>query len=467
MVHPRELDIVVYGDHRRVYRPGDKVEGVVFFFPTTQQHIKSLALDFSGRCITKTTRPQYVRPSDGRPPILEGLKRLEAEATLFRFEQNLLVDSTITAKKHSWPFEFTFPSHTRDRYPKWADSSKFPKDVHQLPPSYHVYMDEPGREATITYAVTANVSYGRRQHKSDKATLHELKFFNDSNLRSHFIAPTPMPHVLKEQRWTSPALRPAKHTLKQKLEHVVTQNPNLRTPSISIVPTIYCPPSISPRQDIPLKVSLQHIRRRPAVDPEHIDCIFQSLNVSITTYNRTVCEGGIQDVTEQRRNCVTRRDINTSIPLDDSPFSIVSNLRLDDNAQCIASFATFTASRSYRLVIEMAVKCGPRTFIINSSTPLEILPSPSLSRPAAVAQPRESFEQLPAYEPRPALPSYTESTGSVATLGSLASSDDDSGSEEEDSLDDGVSTPLSPPITPDVDENDRGEWIREDKTAAV
>ncbi|KAF2813187.1 uncharacterized protein BDZ99DRAFT_568429 [Mytilinidion resinicola] len=467
MVHPRELDIVVYGDRHRVYRPGNKVEGVVSFFPTTQQHIKSLTLDFSGRCVTKTTRPQYARPSDGRPPILEGLKRFEAEATLFRFERSLLVDCTVTAKRHSWPFEFTFPSHTRDRYPKWADSSKFPKDVHQLPPSYHIYMDEPGKEASITYGVTANVSYGRWQYKSDKAALHDLKFFNDSNVRPHLIAPTPMPHVLKEQRWTSTALRPAKHTLKQKLEHVVTHNPNLRTPSISIVPTVYCPPSISPQQDIPLKVSIQHIRRRPAVDPERIDCIFKSLTVSITTYNRTVCEGGIQDVTEQRRNCVTRRDINTSIPLDDSPFSLVSNLRLDDNAQCIASFATFTASRSYTLDIEMEAKCGPKTFIINSSTPLEILPSPSLSRPAAVGQPRESFEQLPAYEPRPTLPSYSESTGSTATLGSLASSDDDSGSEEEGGFDDGVSTPLTPPMTPGLDESDRREWVRDGKRAAV
>jgi hypothetical protein len=184
MAHPRELEVVVYGDNNRVYRPGDQVEGMVFFVPTSQQNIKSLTLDFSGICLTKTTRPLYARPRDGRPPQLEGLQRFKGEATLFKFERPLLGECTVAAKKYSWPFKFTFPSHTQDQRPKWADSSRFSKDAHPLPQSFQAYTDVPRGEATITYGITAKLSCGRRQHRSNREALHRLRFYNDSKFRS-------------------------------------------------------------------------------------------------------------------------------------------------------------------------------------------------------------------------------------------------------------------------------------------
>jgi hypothetical protein len=126
------------------------------------------------------------------------------------------------------------------------------------------------------------------------------------------------------------------------------------------------------------------------------------------------------------------------------------------------------------------VECGPKTFLITSSTPLEILPGASLSRHAAVEEPTDDSEQLPAYEPRPKLPTYKDSVGSIAviapwassssapgsgmpnyrdsldsmgTIGIVASSSS-AGSEGEQSFwDSGLtsaSSPFTPPMTPDL-----------------
>lgn len=275
---------------------------------------------------------------------------------------------------------------------------------------------------------------------------------DDSPFRSHVAVPALKPHLLKEQRWRSSVLRPKKHTLRQKVRHVVTQDPTLRTPCIGLIPTMHCPESISPQQDIKVALGLQHVRPNPAVDPKHVDCSLQNLTVSITTYNSTLCEGGIQpDITQDRRKCVTRRNMNTPVPADGTPISLVSTLRLNNDAECIASFSTFTIARSYTLDVEVTLKCGPKTFVINSSTPLEILPGTSPSRPRMLTEePRNGQEQLPAYEPRPVLPSYRDSMASMATLTTVASSSTRrwSGYSTEGDAS-GTTTPLTLPMTPE------------------
>lgn len=185
MAPRRELEVVVYGDSHRVYRPGDKVEGMVFFVPTTQQHVQSLKLEFSGTSITTTTRPQYARSPDGRPPVLVGLKKYEGEARLFKFERILLENQSVNTRKHSWSFQFTFPTYTQDRCPKWAQNTRFSfsKQTHALPPSFQAYTDESGGEATISYRVGAVMSFGRGEHKSNKTTFQTLRFYNDSRSR--------------------------------------------------------------------------------------------------------------------------------------------------------------------------------------------------------------------------------------------------------------------------------------------
>lgn len=268
--------------------------------------------------------------------------------------------------------------------------------------------------------------------------------------RSRDVVPALKSHLLKEQRWRSSVLRPKKHTLKQKLRHVVTQNPSLRTPCIGLLPTVHCPESISPQQDIAVALSLQLIRPNPAVDPKHVDCSLQRLTVSIATYNTTLCRGGIQpDITQDCRKCVNRRNLNTPLPLDGTPFSLVSTLRLNNDAECIASFSTFIIARSYTLDVEVTLKCGPKTFVVNSSTRLEILPGTSPSRPHMVTEePGNGQDQLPAYEPRPVLPSYSDSMSSVATLGTLESSSTRrwSGYSTEGDAS-GTATPLTLPTT--------------------
>lgn len=185
MAPRRELEIVVYGDSHRVYRPGDKVEGMVFLVPTTQQHIKSLKLEFSGTSITTTTRPQYARSPDGRPPVLVGLKKYEGEARLFKFERVLLENHSVTPRKHSWSFQFTFPTYTQDLCPKWAQTPRFSfsKQTHALPASFQAYTNEPGGEATISYGVGAIMSFGWEEHKSNKTAFETLRFYNDSKTR--------------------------------------------------------------------------------------------------------------------------------------------------------------------------------------------------------------------------------------------------------------------------------------------
>ncbi|OCK85945.1 hypothetical protein K432DRAFT_255633, partial [Lepidopterella palustris CBS 459.81] len=452
------VSVVVDGDPRRVYRPGDKVTGKVYFVAEKQEHIKSLKLNFAGVCITTTSRQCYVAGNDGDDSVSSSRRTYKAEAPLFNYEKVLMSGFTVAANKCSWSFEFTFPELTQARHSRWVHGSNYMKDIHQLPPSFHIYTNEPGGEAMIKYYIEAKLT--RAGSKPNKASTHTLLFNNSA--RQSLPEPRLRSHQLAQQTWKSTNLRLEKHTLTQKISHVITRNPELRTPCIRLVPTLHCPETVTPGQRIPLSLSLKQIRRSP-VDPESPRCTLDRLTVTISTYTRAIC-GGLacqpQDIVAKHRTCISRCDINLPITLDDTSVDLTHNFRLDDNAESIPAFKTYTISRSYILTAEICIICHGKHFQISSSTPLGILPRiPDLYH----RDHDELVDPLPLYTPRPPLPEhapeYRDSMATAYTVSTVPSTlySDDRGTDSDGYVWTQAPTPFTPPMTPELEEFTGGQ----------
>ncbi|KAH7080418.1 hypothetical protein BKA63DRAFT_488178 [Paraphoma chrysanthemicola] len=407
------LRVIVDGDSNKVYRKGDKVTGRVILVVEEEQQIESLKVVFAGNCVTKTSRPFHVNGCDNSPSRRE----YEEKIRLFNREQDILPQSTLTPKKYTSTFEFTFPETTEPRYKRLAHGANYLKEPHVLPPTFQLKTNVPGGAAQISYFVQARLTHGAsREVKRCRVVL-----------RYH---PTPHVQLSREAKCTSAVLygqtwKPAKGAKEESQKAVSKVFSKVARPSTNaprIVPSILYPESIAPGQHIPLSLSLRNTR--DAVNEARGECTIDSLAVTISTYSTSMCGHSLtqpEDVVSKHVTCIARANMNKILKFGESA-SLTSNFRLVDDVECVPTFKTYTITRRYVLGISIGMKYHGEHFTIRSNTPLEILPRvPRSTLPPPVDE-DEDFEPLPLYAPREPSKEFAPDYEEIFALSRLTSS---------------------------------------------
>lgn len=396
--------------------------------------IKELKLNFLGLCTTKTTRPFYVTGNDA--DACKSRRDYDEQIQFFNFGQDLVSESTLAARKHSWNFDFKFPDQTEPQFSRWAHGSKYLKDPHPLPPSFQICTSIQGGEATISYSLQAKLVFsGSKATKRVTEMLGYLPSFRDTPLE-----PLLSSRVLYGQIW-----KPRKET-KSKKDKLLRRQSEVP----KIVPTIHVPEKIAPAQHIPLLLSLYN-----ANGGENPECILDSLTVNITTYTTLICGQPLtqpEDVVSKTVTCISKQQMNKPLSFSNST-PLTSNFRLVDDAECVPTFRTYSITRRYTMTVVLGVKCADQRFTIRSTTPLDILPSIPLSelRSRLNQEDENEIDPLPLYQPREPskefAPDYEElysSSPSSSTSLSLALT-----ATRSSSFTSGASTPSTAPTTPE------------------
>lgn len=328
--------------------------GRVVFVAEKQEQVKSLKLNFTGACITKTTRPFYVGENENYA-VSSSRRGYKEKVPLFNLERVLMTGCTAAANKYSWSFEFQFPENTQIRCSRWGHRSHYNRDIHPLPPSFYTYTNEPGGEATIKYSVQVKLIRGGL--KANKRASYTLPFSNPS--RRHLHEPRTTSHILTTQTSSSATTSPSKPTLTQKLSHLFTRNSPAKPPGTHFVPTLHTPSAVAPGEIIPISLSLQpdhhHRPPNPSVPtPATEPCTLTTLTITLSTHTHSTTGRLLshpQDTLTQHNTCVSRHSLATPLPLDhpSSPVPLVRAFRLLDTRACVPSFATYTVARAYTL----------------------------------------------------------------------------------------------------------------------
>ncbi|KAJ4380484.1 hypothetical protein N0V86_003839 [Didymella sp. IMI 355093] len=430
------LRILIDGDSDKVYRRGDRVTGRVAYVAEEQEHIESFKLIFAGSCVTKTTRPS----SDSHAK-----KDYEERIRFFNYEREVVPRSTLSPKKYSWAFEFTFPEMTQQSYKRLTRGAHYLREPHPLPPSFQLKSSMPGGAAQISYFVQARlVLSGLKGTRKVK----QMLLYRPTSRENLPQEPQLITGVLYGQTW-----KPSKGVENRSPVDKVLRRSSNKPPSI--VPTVFYPAKIAPGQHIPLAISVLNTRDR--MNEAQAECTIDSLSVTISTYSTSMCGHTLtqpEDVVSKHVTCIVRTNMQKVLPFNKTR-SLTTNFRLVNDAECVPTFKTYTITRRYTMRLTVVLKFGDQHFTVRHSAPLEILPRPPRSLEAPPAEDEET-EPLPMYSPREPSREFAPDYESIYALSRTSSAAGSlarwtTGAE---SVASGMSTPATEPSTPasEVDE---------------
>jgi hypothetical protein len=409
------MRVLIDGDSDKTYRKGDKVTGRIVLVVEEEEQIKSLKVVFAGNCITKTTRPFHVNGGENSPSRRE----YEEKIRLFNQEKEILPESTLTPKKYTWTFEFTFPESTEPRFKRLSHGSKYLKEPHSLPPTFQLKTNIPGGAAQISYFVQARLTFGEaREIKRCRVILP--------------YHPTPEVPVSREANCTSAVLygqawKPSKDTAQdaQKAVKKVFSKVSRRALGNStprIIPSLLYPETVAPGQHIPISLVLRNTR--DALNEAQGECVIDSLSITISTYSTTMCGQTVtqpEDVVSKHVTCLAKTNMNKSTPFG-TKVSLTSNFRLVNDRECVPTFKTYTITRRYALGISIGLKYGDEHFTVRSNTPLEIIPRIPRDLLPPPLEEGEDIDPLPLYAPREPSKEFAPEYESIFALSRTSSS---------------------------------------------
>jgi hypothetical protein len=385
------MRVIVDGDSSKVYRKGDAVTGRVILVVEEAVKISSLRMVFAGNCVTKTSRPFHVNGGENSPLRRE----FEEKLRLFDQEKQILPESTLSPKKYTWAFEFTFPESTNPCFARITRGANYLKDPHPLPPTFQLKTNVPCGAAQISYFVQARLIFGgSRGLKRCRVVLP--------------YHPTPQTVLPREAKCTSAVLygqswkpRETGDDTSRSVNRVLSKVARrTRTPSTPrIIPSIIYPETVAPGQHIPISLILRNTK--DASNSARTSCTIDSLSITISTYSTSLCGHSIthpEDVVSKHVTCIARTAMNEPIPFN-TQTPLTSNFRLVNDIECVPTFKSYTITRRYMLSVSIGVKFNDEHFVVKSTTPLEIVPRVPRS---AMPMPEESeeVEALPVYTPR-------------------------------------------------------------------
>lgn len=263
------------GNEQHVFAPGETVRGKVYHTITaTQEKIDSIDLIFRGKvqCIIYTSHSTQ----NGR----RHTKHTE-EYFLFHETRSLFRGPfTLQSQTQEWDFDFIFPTEcTYQRGSNhsgvWAADGQGP-----LPPSFRFrnngsLLDSDNR-CFVEYGLKVKINQGSLTRSQEMD--YGLSF-------SPVVTSLPQDPMMAESRfghfaWKNKDLREEEHTIKQKLAHVFTNNPELWTPSISFDVFVHLPRVLASNLQQPIAFSIKYLSRGQT-DPKNPTLKLMSLELGI------------------------------------------------------------------------------------------------------------------------------------------------------------------------------------------
>ncbi|KAF2747287.1 hypothetical protein M011DRAFT_402674 [Sporormia fimetaria CBS 119925] len=432
------LRVDLGGDTSRPYHEGEQVKGRVTLVLEEEEKIVGFNLHFVGTCATKTTRPIYVA---GNEADASHSNRPYAERiALFTREQKLLPACTLAAKKYSWDFVFTFPSHTEAHFSRWSHGTKYCRKPHSLPPTFSLATDSPGGQASVSYMIQAKLSL---ESSSLRLKVSQMLGYLPSAQNTP-LEPRIRPRVLYAQA-LNPGLEEVTVTNRKTVVKSSRKRSNTTTGQ-KIVPTLYAPDKVAPGQDIALLLGLAGMNGGEAVR-----CTLDSLEVKMSTYTSARCGQSFsepEDHVAKHVTCISKKNMNQELSYSTST-ALTTNFRLVDNAECVPTFETYTIARRYEMTVVIGIKCEDELFTIKTTSPLVILPrrTPSDNLPLEEG---EDDEPLPLYQPREPSKEFAPDYDSLYSL-ALSPSACSSVGTRSPSFMSGLSSPITVPTTPETE----------------
>lgn len=375
--------------------PGQTVSGKVTYAVQTQKRIDEVVIILKGKCFT------WIKRSNGNNSTV-----YKEKIVLFRFRETVFRGPyEMQSANFEWPFSFVLPestNHVRGN----PNSALYTDGPQPLPPSVDVQNEGFGShcKAIISYDLKVKVNPDRLLHSEKVSQRLVVVPYSSSPLPQ----PVPTRVIFDTQEWTSKQLRPEQHSFKQKMSHVFSNDPSLKTPTIRFGATAHFPRAASIWQPMPISFSIQHRRMGPT-DPENPVLVLDSVQLELKAYTNLQVSGTFSNHDSSAKSSLgshTIRGQHVLLPLDDQPIQVTDNFRLVDLCRewrLTPSFGTYTINQSYTLKLTAYVR-HPDTghvFKLETKTPFEIRPieNPNAGTTAApVPQIEPSDMPAPTYE---------------------------------------------------------------------
>lgn len=369
------------------FTSGETVSGKLRLEYSKDEPIDVLRLSFSGNVHTLTKKIIETVVSTGpEGGAMQRSSVISSRETvpLFGFNKTFINDHwTLPSEVCEWPFEFVFPELTQpyrpdlfERPDKLSDrvgDLEFPEHPHPLPPSFSVKEGE--YRAAVEYELVARLEF---EGSGSPVEAYLTVAFGRSPDHAA-IEPRVFPHVLEPQWQKHRCFRPRPHTLVQKIMHILTKRPDLRTPCVRFVPTLWIPDVVKMGQTISIVFGIEHIRERP-VDPEELTLVIKALRVKLVY--TTAWVGELETYSHDLAfTLFSNVRMDSVLPLDNDKSILVEGVLIPHKG--LPCFSTYTVRRDSYLNIEAVIRCTKplnahkdNPFEISCKVPVELVGKP-------------------------------------------------------------------------------------------
>ena len=416
------IDIVVdtapqgkYG----TFVPGQDIAGKAIYSPPNQVDVDNVDIIFKGTCYTDIKERHGNGNNGGR-----STRHYRETIVLFRFLSCLFRGpNTLQAGRYEWPFSFTLPDGATYERKSQSLDRQFQVGAQSLPPSFNLNSEIHAHppDATISYRLKVKVNPGRMLHSAER--VYEIPVWPVSPTPLSLPQPTDTP-CQGDGRFKSKDLRPVQHTFKEKLNHVFTSDPSLKTPEINISAVVKAPRSAGISQPLPIEIACTY-RRTGETDPEKPNLNLRDCQVVLKAYVFARSMGNFSDHSNDGKQTVISRTIasgHRQMPIDGSFIPMCEPICLADMSKTghglVPSFKTWTISMTYKLTIRVSISHAESGHVLEfeSKVPFEILPEPSSTPAYAAIQPTQMYnEGDPSALYPPQLPPDAQPSGSNNT----------------------------------------------------
>lgn len=367
---------------QHIHFPGQHVRGVLKYILWKQKNIHTASIVFRGKVET-----EYVEARRGQAGNTHGpRKRAQEIHRLFEYNQQLFTGPfDVPPQTLSWPFDFTIPTHVESRRVNNISAGFIPDGFSQIPPTF-AFSDSTfshNAYAKVRYKLVARVTTGGLSGSDDL----------EIPITISRLAPDPPPaprlfinNIWPSISWASRALRQEDHSLKQKLKHAFSDDPQYRTPCIGFKANVHFPKSISPSQKFRIGFSIVHIQITPN-DPPNPELLLVSMRISSRTRTEVVVAPGGLSVFGDRHAASMNYETDKFVKLEPMHLPLDGSAVTLEQQQCLANwkaegmlawqpdFSTYTIKFSHSIKVYVTI-LHPQTrhqFEMKTEFPLEVL----------------------------------------------------------------------------------------------
>jgi Arrestin (or S-antigen), N-terminal domain len=418
---------IVVSNLQIAYTSGDVVRGEVVLQCNDDVAIGYVDIVFSGRGKTKLIRRngQNRRVYRGRAPLFKTRKVL--------YQGHY----TMKANRYTWPFEFTFPSHSdpaciEDTFEDDEGVWRRTGEVQPLPPSFNWYDNHTNNQGMVEYKLEAEmVRHNAGIFESSKVEAEtELQY-----MPTRAQADPSYSLNSREVQWRLATLHllPDKQelTFKEKMRSVFKSS---ELPNMTFVARIIYPTVTFARRPIPIQIAIVQMTTSPDV-PEQPPVSLMDVSVKVKSAYAFRASGLWERTgqAEEEKVLISMSSImrtpvphvsmpdkihhdSMSRPVNELPaagtFLDLSKLVRGGlfTPDVCPTFSTFNVAVAHRLKIRIGLACAQKSFSFDVAAPLLILPPSSgrsPSSPTADVQPIP-YSQIDNGEPQ--LPMYTRTS---------------------------------------------------------